>query len=63
MKKLSSKEIKSTRNMKFKDIYGYQPEKDMPYSNTPYLIDGKKVCRRYISGVGFQQINRIYFLR
>jgi len=57
---LSWNKIKNFRVDKI--LYGYQPEKDMPYAMLPYLINDVKQCRRYLDGIGFQTRHEIMIL-
>ena len=42
---------------------GMKPDKDLRYSQTPYLRNGIKVARLYIDGIGVLERHAIYHLR
>lgn len=62
-KQLSWNEVSNPSKAKFEIWRGYLAEELMPYDMIPYLIEGRKLCVRFISGVGFQQINKVYILK
>ncbi len=61
-KLLSWKKIAKFRDDEIR--FGFIPEEEMPHCYRIYFDNnGRKLARRYISGIGFQQKHSIMYLR
>jgi hypothetical protein len=60
---LSYRKVNPRKFKPHKLVQGYQAEQDMPEDHLPYIVKGIKQCRRYVCGVGFQQVHEVMVLR